>query len=160
MPRKKKKKYAAADAVPLTAQERVSRYMRGNKSRDTQPELLLRRALWQNGLRGYRIHWKHVPGKPDVCYPGRKLAIFLHGCFWHRCPHCLPAMPKTNLPFWTEKFTRNQQRDQQHRQKLKAAGWQVLVIWACQLHQDLAGCLLTIKALHQGVPESYWVEAA
>ncbi|WP_192822960.1 very short patch repair endonuclease [Rufibacter sp. LB8] len=160
MATRKKKKYALAPA-PLTAQERVSRYMRGNKSKHTQPELLLRRALWQNGLRGYRLHWKQLPGKPDVCYPGRKLAIFLHGCFWHRCPHCLPALPKSNTAFWQEKFTRNQQRDLKNRAQLKAAGWQVLVIWGCQLEQDLAGCLFTIKALHEGgVPDSYWLEAA
>jgi DNA mismatch endonuclease, patch repair protein len=157
---KHKKKYAAAQAAPLTTQERVSRYMRGNKGKHTQPELLLRRALWQNGLRGYRLHWKQLPGKPDVCYPGRRLAIFVHGCFWHRCPHCQPASPKSNVAFWTEKFTRNQQRDRQHREKLKAAGWQVLVIWACQLQQDMEGCILTVKALHAGVPESYWLEAA
>jgi DNA mismatch endonuclease (patch repair protein) len=156
----KKKKYAASNHTPLTAQERISRYMRGNKAKHTQPELLLRRALWQNGLRGYRLHWKQLPGKPDVCYPGRKLAIFLHGCFWHRCPHCLPAMPKTNLPFWMEKFTRNQERDQRNLERLRAAGWQVLVIWGCQLEEDLEGCLFAIRSLHQGTPESYWLEVA
>ncbi|WP_066832891.1 very short patch repair endonuclease [Rufibacter ruber] len=155
-----KKKAYKPTAPPLTAQEKVSRYMRSNKSKDTQPELLLRRTLWQAGLRGYRVHWKHLPGKPDVCYPGRRLAIFLHGCFWHRCPHCALSLPKSNTAFWREKFTRNVARDQQHRAKLKAAGWQVLVIWECQLQQDLEGCLLTIKGLHAGVPESYWLEAA
>ncbi|ALI99244.1 very short patch repair endonuclease [Rufibacter tibetensis] len=157
----KKKKYSTSkDTAPLTAQERVSRYMRGNKSKHTQPELLLRQALWHGGLRGYRLHWKQLPGKPDVCYPGRKLAIFIHGCFWHRCPHCLPVMPKTNTPFWSAKFNRNQERDAQHREKLRSAGWQVLVIWACQLQEDLEGCLFTVKALHAGAPESYWLEAA
>ncbi|MBC3540509.1 very short patch repair endonuclease [Rufibacter sediminis] len=156
----KKRKYAPIAPPPLTAQEKVSRYMRGNKSKDTQPELLLRRLLWHHGLRGYRIHWKKLPGKPDVCYPGRKLAIFLHGCFWHRCPHCVPALPKSNVPFWTDKFTRNQARDQLNRARLRAAGWQVLVIWGCQLQQDPEGCLFAIKALHAGVPESYWLEAA
>ncbi|MFC6996245.1 very short patch repair endonuclease [Rufibacter roseus] len=156
----RKKKYTTSTASPLTAQEKISRYMRGNKSKDTQPELLLRGALWQAGLRGYRVHWKSAPGKPDVCYPGRKLAIFLHGCFWHRCPHCQPALPKSNISFWAEKFDRNVARDQQHRERLRAAGWQVLIIWACQLQKDLPGCVRTIKGLHQGVPDSYWLEAA
>jgi len=155
-----KKKYKPVVVPPLSAQEKVSRYMRGNKSKDTQPELLLRRALWQGGLRGYRVHWKKLPGKPDVCYPGRKLAIFVHGCFWHRCPHCQLALPKTNVPFWKEKFTRNVARDGQNRERLRAAGWQVLVIWVCQLQKDLPGCVLAIKGLHAGVPESYWLEAA
>lgn len=151
----RKRKYKTAHAPQLTAQEKISRYMRGNKSKDTQPELLLRQALWQAGLRGYRVHWKGAPGKPDVCYPGRKLAIFLHGCFWHRCPYCQLTLPKSNVAFWTEKFTRNIARDHQHRERLRAAGWHVLVIWACQLQKNLAGCVFTIKSLHQGVPESY-----
>lgn len=156
----KKRTCKALPTPALTAQEKISRYMRGNKSKDTQPELLLRKALWQAGLRGYRVHWKALPGKPDVCYPGRRLAIFVHGCFWHRCPHCALSLPKTNLDFWTDKFSRNVQRDRQNRETLRAAGWHVLVVWACQLQKDLPGCLLTIKSLHAGVPESYWLEAA
>ncbi|QHL87810.1 DNA mismatch endonuclease Vsr [Nibribacter ruber] len=154
-PRKKKKKYRLPATPPLTAQERVSKNMRANKSKNTQPEVTLRKALWQAGLRGYRLHWKHAPGKPDICYPGRQLAIYVHGCFWHRCPHCQPALPKSNTTFWEEKFAKNQARDQRHRAQLKAANWQVLVIWECQLQQDLAGCLFAIKALHEGVPDSY-----
>ena len=60
--------------------------MQANKSKNTKPELLVRHALRDAGLPGYRLHWKKAPGKPDVCYPGRKVAVFVHGCYWHRCP--------------------------------------------------------------------------
>jgi DNA mismatch endonuclease, patch repair protein len=158
--KKNVKKYKQPVAqTPFTAREKVTRYMRANKSRNTQPELLLRRALWQEGLRGYRIHWRKAPGKPDICYPSRRLAIFVHGCFWHRCPYCLPAFPKSNLQFWEEKFTGNQQRDERYKALYREAGWQRVVIWECQLYQDLNACLTLIKVLHRGVPASWEVAA-
>jgi DNA mismatch endonuclease, patch repair protein len=151
----KKKNYRDHTAAsPLTLQEKISRYMRGNKSRDTKPELKLRKALWQAGLRGYRIHWEKAPGKPDICYPSRKIAIFVHGCFWHRCPTCQPAFPKTNTSFWANKFEKNLIRDAKYKQQYREAGWQRLVIWECQLKENLAGNLAVIKELHRGVPDS------
>ncbi|PRY06080.1 T/G mismatch-specific endonuclease [Pontibacter ummariensis] len=133
--------------------------MRGNKSRDTRPELRLRQALWQGGLRGYRVHWPKAPGKPDVCYPGRRLAIFVHGCFWHRCPYCQHNLPKTNLTFWQDKFEKNVVRDARYKQLYREAGWQRVIIWECQLQQNLEGCLILIRALHRGVPAIWQVAA-
>ncbi|MCJ8167628.1 very short patch repair endonuclease [Pontibacter sp. E15-1] len=156
--KRKKKRYASPPPL-LTAAEKVSRYMRGNKSKNTRPELALRRALWSAGLRGYRVHWPKAPGKPDVCYPGRRLAIFIHGCFWHRCPYCQPALPKTNVTFWQEKFEKNRSRDLRYQQLYRAAGWQRLVIWECQLRQNLSGSLTLIRELHRGVPPSYGIAA-
>lgn len=150
---KKKRKCRQPPQEPLTAREKITRYMRGNKSRDTSPELRLRHELWRQGLRGYRVHWPQAPGKPDVCYPGRGLAIFVHGCFWHRCPHCHPSFPRSNVAFWEEKFRRNQERDARYRELYRRAGWQRVVVWECQLRRDLTGCLLLIRSLHQGVPE-------
>ncbi|WP_018480010.1 very short patch repair endonuclease [Pontibacter roseus] len=158
--KKRTKKYkATAAAAPLTAQEKTARYMRGNKAKNTIPELLLRSALWENGLRGYRLHWRKAPGKPDICYPSRRLAIFVHGCFWHRCPHCQPAFPKSNQPFWEEKFRRNQQRDERYKMMYREAGWHQLVIWECQLRDNLDGCITLIRELHRGVPPSWQVAA-
>ncbi|WP_187264523.1 very short patch repair endonuclease [Pontibacter beigongshangensis] len=158
--KKKHKTYQKHTAtVPLTAQEKVSRYMRGNKSGNTRPELLLRQRLWQAGLRGYRVHWPKAPGKPDICYPGRKLAVFVHGCFWHRCPYCLPALPKTNVPFWQNKFERNMARDAAYKIMYREAGWTCLTIWECQLYADTEGCLTLIRELHQGVPASWEIAA-
>lgn len=107
--------------------------MQANKSKDTSPELRVRAALRQAGYPGYRLHWKAAPGRPDICYPGRKLAIFVNGCFWHRCPYCGLSLPKSNVEFWETKFARNQARDQRDHDLLLEAGWTVLVVWECQL---------------------------
>lgn len=110
--------------------------MQANKSKDTSPELLVRHALRDAGLPGYRLHWKKASGKPDVCYPGRKVAIFVNGCFWHRCPYCSLPAPKSNVVFWDAKFARNQARDQRNHDELVQAGWKVLVVWECRLKKD------------------------
>lgn len=107
--------------------------MQANKSKNTKPELLVRAALREAGLPGYRLHWKKAAGKPDVCYPGRKVAVFVNGCYWHRCPHCALPMPKTNVEFWDRKFARNRARDERDQRQLLEDGWRVLVVWECQL---------------------------
>ncbi|GAB3536393.1 DNA mismatch endonuclease Vsr [Pontibacter brevis] len=133
--------------------------MRGNKSKNTKPELILRRALWNAGMRGYRVHWPKAPGKPDICYPGRRLAIFIHGCFWHRCPYCQLSLPKTNIDFWENKFEKNKTRDNRYQQLYREAGWQRIVIWECQLQKELVGSVTLIQELHRGVPSSWQVAA-
>lgn len=152
----KKRKYKKS---PLTAQEKVSRYMRGNKAKDTQPELLLRKALWRVGLRGYRVHWAKAPGKPDICYPSRRLAIFVHGCFWHRCPYCQPSLPKSNTAFWQQKFAANLARDAKYKRMYREAGWQRLVVWECQLKPGLESIVALIRELHSGVPDGWELAA-
>ena len=107
--------------------------MQANKSEDTKPELRVRQALREAGLTGYRLHWKKAAGKPDVCFPGRKVAIFGNGCFWHRCPHCGLPLPKSNVDFWEQKFQRNQARDLRDHQQLLERGWTVVVVWECEL---------------------------
>ena len=103
--------------------------MRANRARNTGPELRLRRALREAGLGGYRLNWKKAPGRPDIAYPGRKLAIFVHGCYWHHCPRCYPKLPKSNPEFWARKFELNRERDARKRTHLEAIGWSVLEIW-------------------------------
>ncbi|MBP3884305.1 MAG: very short patch repair endonuclease [Olsenella sp.] len=110
--------------------------MQANKSKNTKPELMVRSALRAAGLSGYRLHWKKAPGKPDICYPGRKIAIFVNGCFWHRCPHCALPLPKSNVDFWIAKFSRNVERDERDQRLLANAGWTVLVVWECHLKKD------------------------
>lgn len=107
--------------------------MQANRSEDTKPELILRRALRERGLPGYRLHWRKAPGRPDVCYPGRRVAIFVNGCFWHRCPHCDLSLPKSNVGFWSAKFDRNRARDDRNHLDLVEAGWVVVVVWECHL---------------------------
>lgn len=110
--------------------------MQANRSKNTKPELLVRQKLREEGLSGYRLHWKKAPGKPDVCYPGRKVAVFVHGCYWHRCPHCALPLPKTNVEFWKAKFDRNRARDERDQRQLMDAGWKVVVVWECRLKGD------------------------
>lgn len=107
--------------------------MQANRSKNTTPELRVRAALRAAGLTGYRLHWKKAPGHPDVCFPGRRVAILINGCFWHRCPFCGPSRPKTHPEFWEAKFARNRARDARVRAELVDGGWTVVVVWECRL---------------------------
>lgn len=121
--------------APPATSEATRRSMQGNRSTNTKPELVVRRYLREAGLRGYRVQWRVAKGlgKPDVAFPGRRVAIFVHGCFWHRCPYCHPSQPQSNVEFWEAKFRRNRERDERDQQALLAAGWTVIVVWECRL---------------------------
>jgi len=110
--------------------------MRANKGKDTGPERALRSLLRDAGYPGYRLHWRKAPGRPDIAYPGRKVAVFVHGDFWHRCPRCKPPLPKTNREFWARKFALNVERDKRKVDALEQLGWTVLVVWECELRDD------------------------
>ncbi len=110
--------------------------MQANKRKDTKPELLVRARLRAAGLTGYRLQWK-VPGRPDVAWPGKKVALFVNGCFWHRCPHCNLSLPKSNVEYWQVKFDRNVERDAANLEALEADGWKVHVLWECQLKKKV-----------------------
>ncbi|MER9936101.1 very short patch repair endonuclease [Mesorhizobium sp. M0088] len=102
---------------------------------DTRPELIVRRQLWHMGYR-YRLHARDLPGKPDVVFRGRKCAIFVNGCFWHRHPDptCrLARLPKSRLDFWVPKLEANRERDVENISQLKALGWRVLLVWECRM---------------------------
>jgi len=114
---------------PKERSERMSR-IRGKNSK---PEMKLRRLVHGMGFR-YRLHVKDLPGKPDLVFKSRKAVIFVHGCFWHRHRGCkLARLPKSRVDFWTEKLESNRKRDILVREKLRKAGWRVLVVWECQL---------------------------
>jgi DNA mismatch endonuclease (patch repair protein) len=104
------------------------------RSKDTSPELAVRRMVHRMGFR-YRLHVGSLPGKPDLVFPAKRKAIFVHGCFWHRhgaiCP--LSRMPKSRIEFWQAKLAQNKKRDEKTRRKLRAAGWRTMVVWECQL---------------------------
>ncbi len=107
--------------------------MRRVKGKDTTPELEVRRLLTRMGLR-YRLHRADLPGKPDIVMPGRKLAIFVHGCFWHGHDCARGArVPKSNRDYWVAKVARNRARDARTQTELAALGWRVEVVWECQL---------------------------
>ena len=102
-------------------------------SKATKPEMLVRKWLWAHGYR-YRLNVKSVPGKPDIVMRKYRTAIFVNGCFWHGHEGCkLFVLPKTNTEFWQTKIARNRERDQRNYNELMQAGWQVIVIWACNL---------------------------
>jgi len=122
--------------APVPFNTYVSYIMSSNRARDTGPELVIRRELSSLGIRGYRLHSRNVPGRPDVVFGPSKVAVFVHGCFWHRCPHCAKPLPKSNTTFWKEKFERNRERDIRKEAELKKAGWKVLTIWECEIRKS------------------------
>lgn len=111
-----------------------SAQMRLIRAKDTKPELAVRRALFALGYR-YRLHAAKLPGKPDLVFPGRRKAIFIHGCFWHRHSGCKKTRtPKTRLEYWQPKFAANVARDERNQAALRAEGWRFMVVWECELH--------------------------
>lgn len=110
-----------------------SAVMRAVRSRDTKPEMTVRRAAHALGLR-FRLHRKDLPGSPDLVFPSRKTAVFVHGCFWHGHDCARGArLPKTNADYWRAKIARNVARDARARGELEALGWRALTIWECEL---------------------------
>jgi DNA mismatch endonuclease (patch repair protein) len=110
-----------------------SRMMSGIRGKDTKPEMLLRRGLHARGFR-YRLHARGLVGRPDLVFPGRRAAVFVHGCFWHRHEGCrFTTTPATRPEFWADKFTANVVRDATAQDALRSAGWRVAVVWECAL---------------------------
>lgn len=124
-----------------------SRMMAGIKSKDTVPEMKVRKYLHRLGFR-YRLHARELPGSPDLVLPKHRLAIFVHGCFWHRHPGCRYATtPASNLAFWERKFQANTERDARQHDALSALGWRQITVWECELKRDAADRLqrLTVE---------------
>ena len=118
--------------------EKRSAVMRRVKGRDTSPEMKVRKLLTRLGAR-YRLHRKDLPGKPDIVLPGRRLAIFVHGCFWHGHDCARGArVPKQNRDYWLGKVAHNVARDAASREALAAAGWRVETIWECHMKDEAA----------------------
>jgi DNA mismatch endonuclease (patch repair protein) len=115
----------------VSAKER-SRIMALVHSTDTKPEMVVRKLVHSLGYR-YRLHRKNLPGCPDLAFPSRQKALFVHGCFWHqhRCKRG-SRIPSTRREYWVRKLRRNKERDKETRRKLKESGWSVLVVWECQ----------------------------
>ena len=135
----------------LTPEQR-HRCMASIKSRNTKPEVLVRRFLFARGLR-FRINVKRLPGTPDIVLKKYRTCIFVNGCFWHGHEGCkYYVMPKTNTEFWKAKIERNRARDLDRRIKLRDMGWHVIQIWECQLkpkvrEEYLEGLLLTLNRI-------------
>ena len=113
--------------------EQRSKCMSKIRSRNTRPEMIVRRFLFSHGFR-YRIHARPLPGTPDVVIVGLRTCIFINGCFWHGHEGCtMYRMPQTNVDYWTKKIEHNRQRDHETRLRLKSMGWHMVEVWECQL---------------------------
>ncbi|MGU1284777.1 very short patch repair endonuclease [Pseudomonas aeruginosa] len=136
---------------PAERSDRMSRI----RGKDTQPELALRKILHKLGLR-YRLHGAALPGKPDLVFPRYRTVVFVHGCFWHRHAGCnIASTPKSNTPFWLEKFEKNIARDARVAAQLEAEGWRVLVVWECEL-ASMAKTQATGKRLQTLIRNGPW----
>ena len=117
--------------------EQRSRNMSAIKSKNTKPEIAVRKLLHSMGYR-FRLHRKDLPGSPDIVLPKYKTVIFVHGCFWHRHENCKYATtPKTRKEFWEKKFRENINRDNLNQANLSLKGWKIIIIWECQLKGDI-----------------------
>lgn len=135
--------------IDIVSKEQRSRNMSRIKGRDTKPELVVRRTAHKLGFR-FRLYRKDLPGTPDLIFPKHRLAVFVHGCYWHRHNGCRFAYsPKSRVEFWTKKFKQNVERDGRNQTALRDLGWRVLVIWECEtrdyriIEERLRGCLCT-----------------
>ncbi len=147
----------ASEAPPTPARSALMGRIRG---RNTAPEIIVRRASHRLGLR-FRVHRPDLPGTPDIVFPKHRLAIFVHGCFWHRhegCRRC--TTPKTRIEFWNEKFRKNVERDRRDAEALLMRGWKVLTIWECQTKNPVALDAILIAAVvgHQIEHVDRWTE--
>jgi DNA mismatch endonuclease (patch repair protein) len=113
------------------------------KTRDTAPELVLRRALWAAGMRGWRLHPKRVPGKPDLAWIGIRVAVFVDGAFWHGHPAYYHGQSGA---FWDEKIARNRARDARVNAELAQEGWRVVRLWDFELERDPLACVERVRA--------------
>lgn len=104
------------------------------RSKDTKPELIVRKLVYSLGFR-YRLHQKDLPGKPDIVFASRKKVIFVHGCFWHLHENCKRSrLPKSRVDYWRTKLEKNRLRDEKNQKELLDMGWKFLIIWECETH--------------------------
>ena len=131
------------DSVSPETRSRVMSRVRG---RDTRPELYVRRTVWAAGFR-YRLHVKKLPGKPDLALTKYRMAVFVHGCFWHHHGCAKDRRPASNREYWDRKLDGNADRDARHRSQLQEMGWNVVTIWECSLESGTESLLADLKTV-------------
>ena len=129
--------------VPSNASVRAS--MKANRSKGTALEQRLAVALAAKGLTGYVANDRMLAGSPDFSYRDEKVAVFVNGCFWHRCPYCNPNFPKSNQDYWSAKFERNRLRDRRNRSDLRSMGWLPIVVWECKVAKNVSRVVSRIQ---------------
>lgn len=145
MKTEKVKEFIRDGRAPIPKTLQISKTMSSIKAKNTKPEIIIRKELVRSNLIGYRIHNKKIPGRPDISYSNKRLAIFINGCFWHRCPRCKPPFPKTHKFFWFKKFYKNIKRDKMKRKQLNNLGWSVITLWECEINENTKKCVEVIK---------------
>lgn len=139
--------------VDVVSPEARSRMMSGIRGKNTRPEVAVRKLLFASGYR-FRLHRKDLPGAPDIVLPSKRIAIFVHGCFWHRHEGCKYAtLPKTRPEFWLEKLSGNAARDLRTMAELRNMDWRVLTVWECSLKGPAA-----LESLQPALID--WIEGA
>lgn len=123
--------------MDIWTREKRSEVMSNIRSKNTLPEIRVRKILFSSGFR-YRLHVKNLPGKPDIVLPKYDVVIFVHGCFWHLHAGCRDGtIPKTRTNYWKDKLLKNKKRDKDHMSELQKQGWSVLILWECEINKDL-----------------------
>ena len=128
--------YCRDGRAPIPKDANISSTMSAIRAKGTKPELLMREILRKAKLLGYRQHLKNIPGRPDFAFPKQKVAVFVHGCFWHGCRYCKLPLPKTHRPFWKNKIETNRARDVRKVRELRRLGWRAVTVWACRLKTE------------------------
>lgn len=134
--------------------KRRSEIMSHIRSKDTKIELMVRRYLFALGYR-YRVNYKALPGKPDIVFTKKKIAIFIHGCYWHghNCGSRYAHASQSNKAYWGPKIQRTQQRDQEHIAQLEVDGWKVIVLWECRIKNDFDQIIETlVNSINNNTP--------
>ncbi len=136
--------------MDIVTPKRRSEIMSRIRGKNTSPELAVRRYLHKAGLR-FRLYRTDLPGRPDIVFPGRRLCVFVHGCFWHGCARCIDGTRtvRSNTEYWGKKVEINRNRDHRNQSRLEADGWRVLTLWECQTRNEAA-----LKALAKTIRSS------
>jgi DNA mismatch endonuclease (patch repair protein) len=122
---------------PIPKSGAVSKLMSRIKGKNTKLEMVFRKALYEKGIRGYRVNYKNLPGKPDIAFIGKKKLIFINGCFWHGCNICGRRIPKHNSDYWSNKIEKNIARDKRRKKQLESQGYHVIEIWEHEIKKEL-----------------------
>lgn len=134
--------------VDFMLPETRSKVMSRIRSRDTRPELYVRRSVWREGFR-YRVHVKSLPGMPDLVLAKYRIAIFVHGCFWHQHGCSVSHIPDSNRGYWGPKLAKNKARDNKNKKRLRKLGWDVKTIWECRLEKDTLRLITSLTKLRE-----------
>ncbi|KGQ63009.1 very short patch repair endonuclease [Gallibacterium anatis] len=133
----------------MTRSENMARI----KSKNTKPEIFLRKLLWHKGFR-YRVNYKNLGGSPDIYLPKYKAAIFVNGCFWHMHENCkYSSIPKSNCDFWENKLKRNVERDKENYAQLESIGIKVIVVWGCEIKEMLKDQITAVERVDNLINE-------